>query len=67
MPDSDGQAYLFPIPDSFDGVQVDRDRHLLRAQNGHGMVIVLCIVLLQYAVGDRIAEAPDRMLTFKVT
>jgi DNA-binding CsgD family transcriptional regulator len=61
MPDSDGQADLFPIPDPPDGVQVVNDRCLVRTQDGHRVVIVAGIVLVQYAVGDRLAEAHARV------
>lgn len=61
MPDSDGQADLFPIPDAPDGVQVVNDRCLLRTQGGHRVVIVSGIVLVQYALGDHIAEAHARV------
>jgi hypothetical protein len=48
---------LFRIPGAPDGSRVINDRCLLRTQNGRQLVIVSGIVLAQYAVGDRAAEA----------
>ena len=39
------------------GLQVINDRCLFRTQDGHRVVIVSGIILAQYAVGDRMAEA----------
>jgi len=61
MPDPNGQAELFPLPSAPDGLQVINDRCLLRTQDGHRVVIVSGIVLAQYAVGDRAAEAHARV------
>jgi transposase len=61
MSDPEGQAELFPIPSPPAGSQVINDRCLLRTENGRRVVIVSGIVLAQYAVDDRIAEAHARV------
>ena len=48
---------LFPDYYNPEGVRVINDRCLLRTQDGHRVVIVSGIILAQYAVGDRMAEA----------
>jgi len=61
MSDLQEQDELFSIPDAQDGSRVINDRCLLRTQSGRCMVIVSGIVLVQYACGDRIAEAHARV------
>jgi DNA-binding CsgD family transcriptional regulator len=61
MSDSEAQAELFPVPDPPEGVQVINDRCVLRTQHGRCVVIVSGIVLAQYALNDRIAEAHARV------
>jgi transposase len=48
---------LFPKPSGDEHVVVVNDRCLIRTQDSHRVVIVSGIVLAQYAVADRIAEA----------
>jgi len=48
---------LFPDLRNPDGLRVINDRCLVRTQDGHRVVIVSGIVLAQYAVTDRMAEA----------
>jgi len=61
MSDLQEQDELFSIPDAQDGSRVINDRCLLRTKSGRCMVIVSGIVLVQYACGDRIAEAHARV------
>lgn len=61
MSDLQGQAELFPIPGAPDDTQVINDRCVLRTQHGRCVVIVSGIVLVQYALGDPIAEAHARV------
>lgn len=61
MPDPEGRAELLPIPGRPPGPQVINDQSLLRTENGRRLVIVSGIVLAQYAVDDRIAEAHARL------
>jgi transposase len=51
------QRDLFPKPSADETAVVVNDRCLIRTQHGHRLVIVSGIVLAQYAVGDRMAEA----------
>jgi transposase len=48
---------LFPECHNPENVQVVNDRCLVRTQDGHRVVIVSGIILAQYAVTDRMAEA----------
>jgi transposase len=48
---------LFPNFHNPDGLQVINDRCLVRTQDDHRVVIVSGIILAQYAVTDRMAEA----------
>jgi DNA-binding CsgD family transcriptional regulator len=61
MSDSEAQAELFPLPDPPEGVQVINDRCMVRTQHGRCVVIVSGIVLTQYALNDRMAEAHARV------
>jgi transposase len=56
MADAQSQE-LFPNFHNPEGLQVINDRCLVRTQAGHRVVIVSGIVLAQYAVTDRMAEA----------
>src|SRR3989442_7011871 len=51
------QRGLFPKPSADENAVVVNDRCLIRTQHGHRVVIVSGIVLAQYAVDDRMAEA----------
>jgi transposase len=48
---------LFPEVRNLDSVRVINERCLVRTQDGHCVVIVSGIVLAQFAIGDRMAEA----------
>lgn len=48
---------LFPAFCNPEGLRVINDRCLLRTQDGHSVVIVSGIILAQYAVTDKMAEA----------
>src|SRR5229473_1402072 len=48
---------LFPNLRNPDGTTIINDRCLLRAQDGHRVVLVSGIVLAHYSTGDRMAEA----------
>ena len=48
---------LFPDFHNPEGLRVINDRCLVRTQDGHRVVIVSGIILAQYAVSDRMAEA----------
>ena len=48
---------LFPKQSGDEHAVVVNDRCLIRTQDGHRLVIVAGIVLAQYAVDDRMAEA----------
>jgi hypothetical protein len=52
---------FFPTAQNADTIQVINERCLLRTQAGHRVVIVGGMVLAQYAVGDRMAEAHARV------
>ena len=53
-----GQSELFPTSsESTEDVVVVSERCLLRTRDGHKLVVVSGVVLAQYAVGDRMAEA----------
>ncbi len=51
------EADLFPAARNPPGTQVLNERCLMRTQDGHRVVLVSGIVLANYAVGDRMAEA----------
>jgi hypothetical protein len=57
MATSEAQGELFPAPQHPEGTQVVSDRCLIRTQDGYRLVIGAGIVLWQYPVGDRMAEA----------
>lgn len=61
MSDLEGQAELFPPPSTEGGLVIINDRCLLRTHDEHRLVIVSGIVLAQYVVTDRIAEAYARV------
>lgn len=48
---------LFAAFHNPEGLRVINDRCLLRTQDGHSVVIVSGIILAQYAVTDKMAEA----------
>ena len=48
---------LFPDFHNPEGLRVINDRCLVRTQGGHRVVIVSGIILAQYAITDRMAEA----------
>jgi transposase len=56
MAHHNSQQKLFELSNPT-GLQVINDRCLFRTQDGHRVVIVSGIILAQYAVGDRMAEA----------
>ena len=56
MPAAQNQE-LFPDFHNPEGLRVINDRCLLRTQDGHRVVIVSGIILAQYALTDRMAEA----------
>jgi transposase len=51
------QSELFPRGEPPEDTRLVNDRCLIRTREGHRLVIVSGIVLWQYAVGDRMAEA----------
>ena len=51
------EADLFPAARNSPGTQVINERCLMRTQDGYRVVLVSGIVLANYAVGDRMAEA----------
>lgn len=57
MAGTDRQGKLFADPATPEGVIVIDDRCLVRTQDEHRVVIVSGVVLAQYTVGDRMAEA----------
>ncbi len=57
MPESKQQGDFFPNVRTPEGTVAINDRCLVRIQTGHVLVMVSGIVLAQYAVGDRMAEA----------
>jgi len=57
MAGADDQSDLFPGPRVPSGTTVINDRCLLRGEQDFRIVLVSGIVLLQYATGDRMAEA----------
>lgn len=58
----DGQAALFVAPSASGDVRTLNDRCLVRTQDGHRVVVVASVPLVQYAVGDRMAEAHAMVL-----
>ncbi len=52
-----GQGVLFGADRADDGVTFINDRCALRRQDGHGVVVFAGMVLSQFALGDRMAEA----------
>lgn len=48
---------LFPNTLNAEGLQIINERCLVRTQDGHRLVIVSGVVLAQYALSDRMAEA----------
>ncbi len=57
MAQSDGQGRLFADSPPPGGVVVIDDRCVVRTGDEHRVVIVSGVVLAQYALGDRMAEA----------
>jgi transposase len=53
---TDVQGELFPRPAGQDAIGIN-DRCLIRTQDGHRVLLAAGIVLSQYEVGDRMAEA----------
>jgi hypothetical protein len=51
------QGELFPPPKPPEGTVAINDRCLIRTRDGHRLVIASGIVLFQYTLGDRMAEA----------
>ncbi|MBI2930502.1 MAG: transposase [Planctomycetes bacterium] len=51
------QGDLFPDAGVPEGTAVINDRCQMRTQGGHRVVVVAGVVLAQYAIGDRMAEA----------
>ena len=51
------QGELFPEVYAPHGTTVINDRCIVRTRDGHRVVIVAGVVIAQYAVGDRMAEA----------
>src|SRR5712692_2160006 len=51
------QTALFPCPSPPDAAVALNDRCVIRTRDGHRVVVVAGVVLAQYAVGDRMAEA----------
>ncbi|MGH3523665.1 MAG: putative transposase, partial [Mycobacterium sp.] len=51
------QGEFFPTPKPPEGTVVINDRCLIRTQEGHRLVIASGIVLFQYGLGDKMAEA----------
>jgi transposase len=58
---ADNSDDLFPDLRNPEGLQVINDRCLIRTQDGHRVVLVSGIVLAQYVLGDRMAEAYARV------
>jgi len=50
------QSDLFPGEDAPPGVSVINERCQLRTQDGHRVVLLSSIVVVQYATGDALAE-----------
>jgi transposase len=57
MRDAERQPDLFSPPSSPDAARAINDRCVIRTHDGHRVVVVSGVVLAQYAVGDRMAEA----------
>ena len=57
MATNEVQGELFPAPEPPEGTRVVNDRCLIRTRDGHRVVIVSGVLLWQYTVGDRMAEA----------
>jgi hypothetical protein len=57
MAGDQNQQALIPEPRRDDGAVVVNHRCLIRAHDGHRVVLVSGVVLAQYAVEDRMAEA----------
>lgn len=51
------QGELFAAPEPPEGTRVVNDRSLIRTRDGRRLVIVSGVLLWQYMVGDRMAEA----------
>src|ERR1700674_1514568 len=51
------QPALFPCPNPPDAAVAINDRCVIRTRDGHRVVVVSGVVLAQYVVGDRMAEA----------
>jgi len=57
MDANDIQEDFFPVPVPPEGTRVLNDRCVVRTQDRHRVVVVSGIVLSQYTLGDRMAEA----------
>jgi Winged helix-turn helix len=57
MRDAERQPDLFSPPSSPDAARAINDRCVIRTRDGHRVVVVSGVVLAQYVVGDRMAEA----------
>src|SRR5437867_9353817 len=57
MAEKKRQGDLLPTPLPPEGTQVVNDRCVIRTRDGHRLVMVSGIVLSEYAMGDRMAEA----------
>jgi transposase len=57
MAKNEVQGELFPAPEVPEDTRVVNDRCLIRTRDGHRVVIVSGVLLWQYTVGDRMAEA----------
>ena len=51
------QGDLFPEVGAPEGTSIINARCLMRTQGGHRIVVVAGVVIAQYALGDRMAEA----------
>jgi len=57
MDANDSQENFFPVPIPPEGTRVINDRCVVRTQDRHRVIVVSGIVLSQYTLGDRMAEA----------
>ena len=57
MTKKEAQGELFAAPEPPKGTRVVNDRCLVRTRDGHRVVVVSGVLLWQYTVGDRMAEA----------
>jgi transposase len=57
MDSNEIQDDLFPVPAPPEGTRLINDRCVVRTQDRHRVIVVAGIVLSQYVLGDRMAEA----------